>query len=300
MADRTSSIDRCRRRRRRLRDVGCALICVSALALAAAASGAEPTFGDALVPSSGPAAAIGGYSRGCLAGGMMLPADGPGWQVMRPSRNRAYGHPQLIAFIRSFAESARTQGWPGLLVGDLAQPRGGPMSSGHDSHQIGLDVDIWLTPASPQRFSPAERDSVSAVSMVRADGTNVDTDRWTRGHVMLLRTAAEYPQVDRIFVNPAIKRALCHQVAGDRAWLAKIRPWWGHDHHMHVRLRCPNDQALCINQPPIPATDECGSELDWWFSAEAKEELARRRETPSRKPTLADLPPACRAVLFGS
>jgi len=42
----------------------------------------------------------------------------------------------------------------------------------------------------------------------------------------------------------------------------------------------------------------CDADLEWWFSAEAEEELAKRRATPARKLTIADLPAACRAVLL--
>lgn len=266
--------------------------------LAAGAAGAQPDFGDALRPSPPPPAAIGGHARGCLAGGVRLPADGPAWQVMRPSRNRAYGHPELIAFVRALAESARAQGWSGLLVGDIAQPRGGPMRSGHGSHQTGLDVDVWLTPAPPHALPADARETLSATSMVRADGQEVDARRWTHEHVALLRTAAQFPQVERIFVNPAIKRALCTAAQGDRRWLAKIRPWWGHDAHMHVRLQCPARDTHCVAQAAVPAGDGCTADLDWWFSAEAREELARRRAAPTRRLTLADLPAACRAVLL--
>jgi penicillin-insensitive murein endopeptidase len=267
-------------------------------ALAAAAGRAEADFGDVRSPSPPPAAAIGGFARGCLAGGVRLAADGPGWQVMRPARNRAYGHPELIAFISALADAARGRGWPGLLVGDLAQPRGGPMRSGHGSHQTGLDADIWLTPAPPQPLTPDARDTLPAASLVIADGHRVDAARWTPEHVALLRTAAGFPEVDRIFVHPAIKRTLCDAAAGDRRWLAKVRPWWGHDAHMHVRLRCPKGDAGCIDQPPVPAGDGCDAALDWWFGDEAQTELARRRATPSPKLTLADLPAACRAVLL--
>jgi penicillin-insensitive murein endopeptidase len=270
------------------------------LALAAGALGAEPDFGDAKAPSPPPAAAIGGYARGCLAGGVRLPAEGSAWQVMRPARNRAYGHPELIAFIRTLSGAARQHGWSGLLVGDLAQPRGGPMRSGHGSHQTGLDADIWLTPAPRELLSATAREELPAMSMVHPDGRRVDEARWTPEHVVLLHTAATLPEVDRIFVNPAIKRALCEAAEGDRRWLAKIRPWWGHDAHMHVRLRCPKGDTQCVDQPRVPAGDGCGADLDWWFGEEAQAELARRRAAPSRKLTLADLPAACRAVLFAS
>lgn len=274
--------------------VGIALLC----ALAAGALRAEPDFWDAKSPSPPPAAAIGGHARGCLAGGARLPADGPAWQVMRPARNRAWGHPALIAFIRVLSDAARESGWPGLLVGDLAQPRGGPMRSGHGSHQTGLDADIWLTPAPRERLSFDARDTLPAVSLVRSDGRRVDAAQWTSEHVALLRTASGFLQVDRIFVNPAIKRALCEAADGDRRWLAKIRPWWGHDAHMHVRLRCPQGDAHCAEQSPVPAGDGCGAELDWWFGDEAAAELARRRAAPPARLTLADLPTACRAVLL--
>ena len=36
---------------------------------------------------------IGFHEHGCLSGAIALPADGPNGQVMRPSRNRAWGHP---------------------------------------------------------------------------------------------------------------------------------------------------------------------------------------------------------------
>ncbi|HEY1261378.1 MAG TPA: penicillin-insensitive murein endopeptidase, partial [Stellaceae bacterium] len=108
---------------------------------------AQAVFGQERTAAPGPAEAIGAYGRGCLEGAVELPADGPGWEVMRPSRDRAWGHPALIAFIERVAPSLPAEaGWSGLLIGDMSQPRGGPMLTGHASHQIGLDADIWLTP----------------------------------------------------------------------------------------------------------------------------------------------------------
>src|SRR5579875_839397 len=79
---------------------------------------AKILFGDVKLPSRGRPAAIGYYPRGCLAGGVALPANGPTWQVMRLSRNRNWGHPELVNFLRRLAAKAKKVGWNGLLVGD--------------------------------------------------------------------------------------------------------------------------------------------------------------------------------------
>ena len=183
---------------------------------------AKVLFGREVAPAAGPAQAIGAYERGCLSGAVALPADGPNWEVMRPSRHRAWGHPVLIALLERLAAKLPAEaGWPGLLVGDIAQPRGGPMLTGHGSHQIGLDADLWLTPMPDRRLSPSERDELSATDVVTADGMGVDA-AWTPQHKRLLETVAREPVVARIFVNPAIKRALCREAGSERTWLTKF------------------------------------------------------------------------------
>src|SRR6516164_5714136 len=175
------------------------------------------------------ARAIGSYVRGCLAGAVALPINGKTWQVMRLSRNRNWGHPALIKFLeRLAAKVPKVAGWPGLLVGDIAQPRGAPMLTGHTSHQIGLDADIWLTPMPNRELSREEREEMSATDMVAADGKDVDPKVWTPAHLAVIRAAAEDPQVERIFVNAAIKKALCRDAGSYRGWLGKVQPWWGH------------------------------------------------------------------------
>ncbi len=255
---------------------------------------AKALFGREVTPAVGPAQAIGAYERGCLSGAVALPADGPNWQVMRPSRNRSWGHPVLIALLERLAAKLPAEtGWPGLLVGDIAQPRGGPMLTGHGSHQIGLDADLWLTPMPDRRLSPTERDEVSATDVVTSDGMAVNA-AWTPQHRRLLETVAREPAVARIFVNPAIKRALCREAGSDRAWLTKIRPWWGHNYHFHVRLSCPSGEPECRHQAPPPPGDGCGTELDWWFTQEA---LHPAPSAPPRPLRLADLPRACAALV---
>lgn len=241
------------RRLRFLRSAGAialaGLVSVAAASMGAAADAGPKAWWQVSGPSLQPAAAIGAPAKGCLAGGQALPLSGAGYEVMRPSRRRTFGHPQLIAFITAFAAAAPAEGWPGLLVGDLAQARGGPTSSGHRSHQSGLDVDIWLQPVPEAGITAAERETLSAVSVVAADGARVDARRWTMAHQRLIRTAASFAEVDRIFVNPAIKQALCDGAgdagAGERTWLSKVRPWWGHDFaHAHPS-RLPRCQ-LCL------------------------------------------------------
>jgi len=267
---------------------------------------AKMLFGVVAAPAPLKARAIGSYSKGCLAGGVSLPINGPDWQVMRLSRNRNWGTPQLLDYLERLASDAKARdGWPGLLVGDMAQPRGGPMITGHTSHQIGLDADIWLTPMPDRILTPQEREDITAVSMLK-DPFAVDPAVFMTLQVKLIRRAASYPQVARIFVHPAIKKALCEQAGKNRAWLAKVRPWWGHFYHFHIRLKCPAGMEGCANQKPPSGDDGCGKELSNWYKTLQKAEIwaATQPVTPSAKPppkkkqlTLNDLPKECTTVL---
>ncbi len=228
---------------------------------------AKQLFGGKAQPASMAARSIGFYAHGCLAGAVALPVNGKTWQVMRLSRNRNWGHPDLIAFLERFSNKLpQVAGWPGILVGDISQPRGGPMLTGHASHQVGLDADIWLTPMPKQTLNWEEREKMSALMMVRADRTDIDPNNWTPSHLKVIKAAAEDPVVERIFVNAAIKKALCREAGSDRAWLHKVRPYWGHDYHMHIRIRCPAGSTNCEKQPEPGSGDGCGHELDWWFA----------------------------------
>jgi penicillin-insensitive murein DD-endopeptidase len=248
---------------------------------------------------------IGSYARGCLAGGMALPIDGPSWQVMRVSRNRNWAHPDMIALLERLAsESREIDKWPGLLVGDLAQPRGGPMLTGHASHQIGLDADVWLTPMPDRVLTTQERENISATIMTKSR-LEVDKSRWTDGHAKLIKRAASYPEVARIFVHPPIKAELCKWATGDRTWLAKVRPYYGHNYHFHIRMNCPPGFSGCKNQW-VPKPEDgtgCGKELAYWMGPTPwrQKQPDPKAPTPRPKPlpplTISSLPAECRSVV---
>lgn len=257
---------------------------------------AADLFGAKKLPTIGHAAAIGYYPQGCLAGGVELPTDGPNWQVMRLSRNRNWGHPNLVSFVEKFAvRAARATGWKGILVGDLAQPRGGPTPTGHKSHQTGLDVDIWFMPMPDHKLSRKEREDIAASSLVSADWKHLNPKTWTPQHIAFIKTAAESADVERVLVNAAIKKELCRVAGKTASWLNKVRPWYGHHDHIHVRLRCPDDSPNCKGQPPVPEDEGCGKALDFWFSDKVLRPVTKFK--PRKPMTLAELPPACKAVL---
>jgi penicillin-insensitive murein endopeptidase len=269
---------------------------------------ARELFGAVPGPAPLASRSIGSYAKGCLAGGVALPINGPDWQVMRLSRNRNWGTPQLLDFLERLASDARAfDGWPGLLVGDMSQPRGGPMLTGHTSHQVGLDVDIWLTPMPDRVLTPQEREDMTAVSMLK-DPLTVDPNVFTLMQVKLIRRAASYPQVARIFVHPAIKKALCaqaSQVSKDTSWLGKVRPWWNHHYHFHVRLSCPPGMAGCENQKEVSGDNGCGQELTTWYAMIKKAAIeSAKPPVPGATPwvgkpplTMAQLPRECGTVL---
>ncbi|SOC13756.1 penicillin-insensitive murein endopeptidase [Rhodobacter maris] len=286
-----------------------------ALALAAGATQAEPLarslFGAKAAPSAGPSQPIGAYARGCAAGLVALPETGPTWQAMRLSRNRNWGQPQLVQFLEDLSRYAATlPGWQGLYIGDMSQPRGGPMTGGHASHQIGLDADIWMLPPSSLRLSRSQRESISSISIRTEDQTRINGN-WTPAHMALLRAAASDPRVDRIFVAAAAKIAMCRQASrADKAWLQKIRPLYGHNTHFHVRLKCPPGARLCETQSPTVAQlsqggDGCDESLNWWVTTYLEElrHPPKRPANPGPPPknaktyVMSDLPAECRNVL---
>lgn len=270
---------------------------------------ANKLFGAAENPSAQDAMPIGSYARGCAAGLVELPETGPTWQAMRLSRHRNFGHPMLVQYLEELSQSATQIGWNGLYIGDMGQPRGGPMTSGHASHQIGLDADIWMLPPQRLDLSRKEREKISSIPVRSADQKSV-TENWSPRHHALLQLAASDPRVDRIFVAAAVKIEMCKTAtAADKKWLQKIRPIAGHDTHFHVRLKCPKGARLCETQKPSVSElsnggDGCDESLMWWVS-DAYLNPPKPTKPPKPQPhkkgprefTMADLPRQCANVL---
>ncbi|WP_368185841.1 penicillin-insensitive murein endopeptidase [Aestuariibius sp. HNIBRBA575] len=259
---------------------------------------AKEVFGYIPAASAQDSEPVGGYARGCQAGAVQLPETGPTWQAMRLSRNRNWAQPDTVDYVQDLSRfAARLPGWEGLYIGDMSQPRGGPMLSGHRSHQSGLDIDIWMLPPDRLNLTRSERENISSISMRRASGAYTNNS-WTEEHRQLLRAAASDPRVARIFVFPGAKVDMCNWETGDRDWLRKIRPWWGHHYHFHVRLSCPRGATNCEDQAPPPAGDGCADAQNW-VNDILNPPPPNPNATPStpRPPlTMARMPGTCSAV----
>ena len=287
------------------------MACVAFIAsapMAMAEKLANQLFSAKSAPSQQDSTPVGSYAKGCGAGMVALPETGPTWQAMRLSRNRNWGQPELVEFLQQLSVVATKVGWAGLYIGDMSQPRGGPMNSGHASHQIGLDADVWMLPPERVNLSRAQRESISSIAVRSADQRSV-TSNWTPSHLALMRAAALDDRVDRIFVAAAVKIAMCRNAtAADTKWLQKIRPIYGHDTHFHVRLKCPKGARLCETQKPTVAElskggNGCDATLNWWVTDYLNPPKATKPAKPapkvkgSRDYTMADLPRQCASVL---
>ena len=254
----------------------------------------DPRWSRVSAPRPGPPIAIGQPGAGCVQGAVALPVRGTGWIVVHPERRREFGHPSLIAYLRKLAAVARKDGLGLLVVGDLGQPRGGPTPSGHRSHQNGLDVDLWYrTPTEPFSLGRAPVPPAPSVVDMR---TSKMLPAWNGRVAGLIEAAASSPAVDRIFVHPAVKRALCLDKARRGPWLSRLRPWWGHQDHFHVRLRCPTDSPDCTLPSPLPEGEGCDASLNWWFSEDARKAVGKRGPPGENAPAM---PEKCEEVLKG-
>jgi murein endopeptidase len=181
-------------------------------------------------PTRGPSRAVGIPGDGRLEGGVLLPAEGPGYvtwdYVLKRAPNRAwrrYGTRRLVKLVREVVAryaQANPRAAP-VGIGDLSLPRGGKFGRryggiGHSSHQNGLDVDVHYPRADGEEREPngpGEVDRLLAQQLV---------DRF-------VRAGAQY-----VYVDPRLK------LRGPRS---VVIPLSHHEDHMHVRVRSSTPEA---------------------------------------------------------
>jgi len=228
----------------------------------------------------------GSYTSGCILGGEALPEEGEGYKVVNTYRNRYYAHSSLTSMIKSWGQWSKEKKLGTLVVGDLSQPAGGPLTGAHRSHQIGLDVDLRLHLLTPgQKIK--NRNQFSSTDVVQCKTTKAQKinyqfmpQKWPVSTTQLLQKIASEKNVERLFVSAGIKKYLCAAFPDYPVWLKKIRPEWGHTSHFHVRLRCPEGMDQCQGQPPIPVdvTDTSGvgcsgQDLEYWFKTNKDQKI---------------------------
>lgn len=239
---------------------------------------------------------FGSYSEGCVRGAEQLPKSNL-YQIQHWGPERNYGHPELLSFIKNLAQDARAIGLPSLLIGDLSKHYGGPFGGGsaHGSHNTGLDVDISFDFSEPLK---SEYELSHPKDVLLTDGKGLFANsNFDERREKLIMLAASDKRVQRIFVAPGIKRHLCDLYSQDPSYeeaLRRLRPWFGHRGHMHVRLRCPIDSPECISQAEVPAGNGCGAELLSWY--EPPKPVSSQDKKPKKKKVL---PVQCKAVLQG-
>lgn len=247
---------------------------------------------------------IGFYSLGCLVNAETAAISSAKWEAVNTFRNRYYAHPSMLEFLEYLGTETLNGFKKKIVIGDIGLPGGGPTTSGHASHQTGLDVDLRYRfyPAG-KKMSDQERSKFAAPDIaihkvetlapkkyrLRSELVGSKLDSLV---VKSLEKSALHSKVERIFVSPPIKKQLCAifkkgdgPAASYPEWLVKISPYFGHSDHYHVRLACPADSPDCLKQDPVkvdPADATrvgcAGPLLDWWFKTSLEEDTFFRKE----------------------
>lgn len=226
---------------------------------------------------------IGATSNGCILNAESLPLEGQGYQITHIIQERFFGHRDLVNVLTEAGKLAANNRWGFILIGDLSAQKGGKILENHRSHQNGLDVDI-LYRMPEERLTAEELILPEEPDYVDLEKNRVNLGLWKLKNLELLKYFAKHDQVDRIFVNPAIKKSLCESASGGREWLSKLRPWWGHSEHFHVRLKCPKDSPDCVNQTPLSKSDGCNDNLEWWLNENINPSLSTETQEKPNPP----------------
>ena len=245
------------------------------------------------------ARSIGFYTHGCLAGGVALPINGKTWQVMRLSRNRNWGHPDLVAFLERLAAKV-----PKVRLARAAGRRHGAAARRADAHR-------------PRQPSGRAR----CRHLAHADAEDAADARGARGDVgdQRGRRGQEGRRSEDLDAGPFRAdqgggrgpegRAHLRQCGDQEGAVPRGRqgprlaaqgaPVVGAQLSFPCPHRLPGRQPGCKAQDPAGETEGCGKELDCWFSPGVLNPPPPKEPPKPRPPlTMADLPAACRQVLL--
>lgn len=239
-------------------------------------------------PTEADSESIGSYANGCLEGAQPLLLQSEGYQVVRSERGRYYAHPQTVIFIQDLGKLSARKINKQLLIADISLAKGGRFAHGHSSHQTGLDIDIWLRLLN-KKLTEQQLSEPYSISLVDKQSFTIRDKFWQDAHFELIKATAQDDRVARIFVNSVIKEKLCTLETTDDSWLRKVRPWWGHSAHMHVRLHCPKDDKSCIAQPEPEEGSGCGYEVESW---------RLKPTSPKKNPPAKVIPEQCSMMLM--
>lgn len=185
--------------------------------------------------------------RGRLEHGMRLP-DGPLWDKSHPTR--AWGSNHAIGTVhRAFLALRNDVGYRGkIVIGSLSRPNGGRFRP-HLSHQSGRDIDIRL-PLRPG-LEGLRHPTVEDIDWYAA---------WA-----IVDAFVATGEVEAIFLEMGRQERLysaARAMGVPREELAKVIHWpnWsgshrplvrhsaGHDTHIHVRIKCGDDEPRCKSE----------------------------------------------------
>ncbi len=209
-----------------------------------------------------PTEPIGYYSDGSLRHGQRLPDQGPGFMKLFLDRNRSFGAAEMINMITK-ATAGLNEAFPNLdrlQIGDIAKEGGGKVSDLHTSHQNGLDVDVTYFRLNHKEQAP---EHITGFSETMVTGGRISKNFDTPRVWEFLKKLHENGQVQRIFMDPVIKKEICRlarlkkEVVSFEEVLRSLRPYPGHADHMHIRLRCPLEAKECRAQEDPPAGSGC-------------------------------------------
>lgn len=222
-------------------------------------------FTFALVMPTAHAASIGYYSDGRQQDASTISMQGEGYIKIFQHRHNSFGAPSMIAALEAVAKQLKSK-YPAkdrIQIADLSSKQGGFLE-GHGSHQNGLDVDIAFIRMDQTEQAPNyDQNATSGFKEVFVKGGKLTANFDVIRNWELIRLLVETKRVQRIFVDPAVKRKFCGYLQekgllqASRATLSRVKLEPDHTEHMHVRFYCPSESPQCKSQAEVAGDTGC-------------------------------------------